>query len=65
MVTLNRSLVLIVALAVSCLAVGGTALAERTEYRIGALFATSGGAAMLGEPEKLTAEMVVEEVNAK
>ena len=53
-------------LTASCLflAAAGTAAAERKDYRIGALFATSGGAAMLGEPEELTAEMVAEQINA-
>ena len=40
-----------------------TAWAGRTEYRIGALFATSGGASMLGEPEKFSAEMVIDQIN--
>ncbi|UCF89195.1 MAG: ABC transporter substrate-binding protein [bacterium] len=43
-------------------AVPGPALAE---YKIGAIFATTGGASMLGLPEKNTAEMLVDELNAK
>ncbi len=34
------------------------------EYRIGAIFASTGGASTLGLPEKNTAEMLVEELNA-
>lgn len=34
------------------------------EYKIGAIFATTGGASMLGLPEKNTTEMLVDELNA-
>jgi branched-chain amino acid transport system substrate-binding protein len=34
------------------------------EYKIGAIFASTGGASTLGLPEKNTAEMLVEQVNA-
>lgn len=34
------------------------------EYKIGAIFAATGGASMLGLPEKNTAEMLVDELNA-
>ena len=37
----------------------------QAEYKIGAIFATTGGASMLGLPEKNTAEMLVDELNAK
>jgi branched-chain amino acid transport system substrate-binding protein len=33
------------------------------EYRIGAIFSVTGGASFLGDPEKKTAEMVVEQIN--
>ena len=60
-----RKGVSILAAVVVVMALAINAHAERKEYRIGAIFATSGGAAMLGEPEKLTVEMLVEELNAK
>jgi branched-chain amino acid transport system substrate-binding protein len=43
---------------------GGIVYAESDEYRIGCLFAVTGKAAWLGEPEKKTAEMLAEEINA-
>jgi branched-chain amino acid transport system substrate-binding protein len=55
------AVVAIVALAMM-VAVPGAALAE---YKIGAIFATTGGASMLGLPEKNTAEMLVDDLNAK
>ena len=42
----------------------GTALASGT-LRIGALFAVTGPASFLGEPEKNTLEMLVKEINSK
>ena len=38
---------------------------EKTAYKIGAIFAATGPASSLGEPEKNTLEMLVEEINAK
>lgn len=40
------------------------AVSAFAEIRLGALFAVSGPASFLGHPEKLTAEMLVDEVNA-
>jgi len=34
-------------------------------YKVGAIFAVTGGASILGEPEKRTAEMLAEEINKK
>jgi branched-chain amino acid transport system substrate-binding protein len=34
-------------------------------YKVGAIFAVTGRASFLGEPEKKTAEMIVEEVNKR
>ena len=38
---------------------------EKTAYKIGAILAVTGPASSLGEPEKNTLEMLVEEINAK
>lgn len=43
-------------LCMTSLALGGT-------YKIGAVFSVTGGASFLGEPEKKTAEMMVEQIN--
>jgi branched-chain amino acid transport system substrate-binding protein len=43
----------------------GQGKAEGEPIKIGALFAVSGGAAWLGEPERNTAMMIVEEINAQ
>jgi branched-chain amino acid transport system substrate-binding protein len=40
-----------------------SALAAEEPYKIGAVFSVTGGASFLGDPEKKTAEMIVEEVN--
>lgn len=48
------------------LAFGFSACDSKTEdetYKIGAVFAVTGGASFLGAPEKKTAEMIVEKVN--
>ena len=61
---MKKILIVVVAVAAVAVmaAVPGPALAE---YKIGAIFATTGGASMLGLPEKNTAEMLVDELNAK
>jgi branched-chain amino acid transport system substrate-binding protein len=40
-------------------------LAGGKPYKIGAVFSVTGGASFLGEPEKRTAEMIVEQVNTQ
>ncbi|MCM2357259.1 MAG: ABC transporter substrate-binding protein [Geobacteraceae bacterium] len=54
-------------LAIALLLVAGLvpALAAQAPIRIGALFAITGPASFLGEPERNTAQMVVDEINAK
>ena len=54
--------VLIVA-AIICLILSGSALAQEP-IKIGAVFAVTGGASWLGEPERNTAKMIEAEVNA-
>jgi branched-chain amino acid transport system substrate-binding protein len=47
-----------------CLMVGlFTFSSAWAEYKIGAIFSVTGGASFLGDPEKKTAEMVVEQIN--
>ncbi|MCM2357258.1 MAG: ABC transporter substrate-binding protein [Geobacteraceae bacterium] len=55
----------LIAALIACLVVltAGTALAET--LRIGALFAVTGPASFLGEPEKNTLEMLVKDINSK
>ncbi len=45
------------------LGVGGIVHAGQKAYKIGAVFSVTGRASFLGEPEKKTAEMIVEQVN--
>jgi branched-chain amino acid transport system substrate-binding protein len=39
--------------------------AEKSAYKVGAVFSVTGGASFLGEPEKKTVEMIEEEINSK
>ena len=39
--------------------------AAKEPYKVGAIFSVTGRASFLGEPEKRTAEMIAEEINAK
>ena len=58
--------VVVVMLAVALMWPGASvnqARAAAEEYLIGAVFSVTGGASFLGEPEKKTAEMIVEQVN--
>ena len=41
------------------------AVTAKEPYKVGAVFAVTGGASILGEPEKRTAEMLAEEINKK
>lgn len=48
----------------ACLAIcGWTIQPASAEYKVGAIFSVTGGASFLGDPEKKTAEMVVEKIN--
>lgn len=60
---LQRTLRLLTGLA-ALLLFAGTACAAGTPIRIGGLFAVTGPASFLGEPERNTAQMVVNEINA-
>jgi branched-chain amino acid transport system substrate-binding protein len=52
-------------LATTFLYAGGQEEGSKGPIKIGAIFAVTGGASFLGAPEAKTAEMIVEEVNAK
>jgi branched-chain amino acid transport system substrate-binding protein len=59
----------VLTLAVALLATVGTSCSDDTEggeevYKVGAVFATTGGASNLGVPEKQTVEMIVEQINS-
>ncbi len=41
----------------------GEGIAAKEPYKIGAVFSITGGASLLGEPEKKTAEMIRDEIN--
>jgi branched-chain amino acid transport system substrate-binding protein len=49
----------------SCLLVAATASIAASPIKIGGLFAVSGPASFLGDPEKKTLEMLVEDINSK
>ena len=57
------TVLLIMSLAAASLLTG--CAKEEESIKIGALFAVTGGASFLGAPEARTAEMVVEEINAR
>lgn len=71
-ISLILSLTLVVGLVFTVALVSGCAKAKKPAekpavlepYKIGAIFSVTGPNAPLGEPEKLTAEMMVEQVNA-
>ena len=44
---------------------GTTGAGEKGPYKIGAIFSVTGASSFLGDPEKKTAEMIVEKVNQK
>jgi len=46
-----------------CLPAGADSARAEEPYKVGAVFSVTGGASFLGEPEKKTAEMIVEEIN--
>jgi branched-chain amino acid transport system substrate-binding protein len=52
-----------VILAVSLIVGVFTISSALAEYKVGAIFSVTGGASFLGDPEKKTAEMVVEQIN--
>jgi len=61
---MNKRLTVLCMAIVMALALGGTSGAGSKEpYKIGALFAVTGPASFLGEPERNTLEMVAERIN--
>jgi len=63
---LYRKLVIIVtSLCIAALSFGCKGGGDSNTIKIGALFAVTGPASFLGAPEKKTAEMLIEQINAK
>lgn len=60
-----RRSVLILVLLSTCLFTGSVAFASPAAIKIGALFSVTGPPSFLGEPERNSAKMVVDEINAK
>jgi branched-chain amino acid transport system substrate-binding protein len=60
-----NKLLLPFALLILLTALAGTCFASGAPIKIGALFAVTGPPSFLGEPERNTAKMVVDEINAK
>ncbi len=63
----NRSMKIILSIiAITCLLVTSTAFSasEKKPYKIGGIFAVTGRASFLGDPEKKSMEMVVDQINA-
>ncbi|MBN2721091.1 MAG: ABC transporter substrate-binding protein, partial [Proteobacteria bacterium] len=56
--------ILITVLVLGMIAAAASAAPAASEFKIGAIFASTGPASMLGLPEKNTAEMLAEELNA-
>ncbi|MBC2716468.1 MAG: ABC transporter substrate-binding protein [Desulfobacteraceae bacterium] len=63
-----RSMMMILSvLAIACLLVASPAISAsgKKPYKIGGIFAVTGPASFLGDPEKKSMEMVVDQINAK
>ncbi|MGA1843797.1 MAG: ABC transporter substrate-binding protein [bacterium] len=56
--------VVIIILFIACMVFPGTGRAEKEPYTIGAIFSVTGPASWLGEPERNTAQMIADKVNA-
>jgi len=61
---MRRSVLILVSLS-TCLFTGSVAFASPAAIKIGALFSVTGPPSFLGEPERNSAKMVVDEINAK
>jgi branched-chain amino acid transport system substrate-binding protein len=62
---MNRFVLRAVLIGLAVLMMFGVAIGQKkaTEYKVGAVFSVTGRASFLGDPEKKTAEMVVEQIN--
>ncbi len=65
---MNRNVLKAVIISMAALMLFGVTMCQKkapevTEYKIGAVFSVTGRASFLGDPEKKTAEMVVEQIN--
>ena len=61
----KASFIIIILTLVALMAAISCAPKEEESYKIGAIFAITGAASWLGEPERNTARMIEEEINAK
>lgn len=61
---MRRSVLILVSLS-TCLLAGSVSFASPAAIKIGALFSVTGPPSFLGEPERNSAKMVVDEINAK
>jgi len=62
---ITGALALLAAAFIVCAIVPGKAFAAKEPYRIGGIFSITGPSSFLGDPEKKTMEMVIEQINAK
>ena len=61
---MKRTVTVVVAMVVGLMLSASAVMAESKEYRVGCAFAITGKASWLGEPQKNTIEMLLEEINA-
>ncbi|ABW66643.1 ABC transporter substrate-binding protein [Desulfosudis oleivorans] len=61
---MKKSILATAAVLVVMLMCGGMLYAASDDYRVGCIFSVTGKASWLGEPEKKTAEMLAEKINA-
>jgi branched-chain amino acid transport system substrate-binding protein len=65
-ITTKRTVMRIITLVFACLLIASPALSEtpKAPYKIGGIFAVTGPGSMLGDPEKKSMELAVEQINA-
>jgi len=65
-ITTKRTAIWIITLVFACLLIASPALSEtaKAPYKIGGIFAVTGPSSMLGDPEKKSMELAIEQINA-
>jgi branched-chain amino acid transport system substrate-binding protein len=65
-ITTKQTLMRIITLVFACLLIASPALSEsaKAPYKIGGIFAVTGPGSMLGDPEKKSMELAIEQINA-
>jgi branched-chain amino acid transport system substrate-binding protein len=65
-ITTKRTVMRIITLVFACLLIASPALSEtaKAPYKIGGIFAVTGPGSMLGDPEKKSMELAIEQINA-